>query len=122
MSAGRASFPLPKNIENLRDPRTALRVRSGREVTRDAVLRDLNAALGTRMTLEDVATLLEVVALTGRQAAHPNLRRGSHKSVVGLYAALHRVHRNTARKRLRTMFGLPVAPRRTLPGGRDTGR
>jgi hypothetical protein len=116
VSAGRALFPLPKNIEALRDPRTALLVRSGREVARDAVVRDLNNVLGTQMSPDELVMLLEVVsALARRQQTHPNLRHGSHKSVVGLYAALHGVHRNTARARLRRMLGL------SMPRGQRRG-
>jgi hypothetical protein len=109
--AGRALFPLPKNIGALSDPRTALVVRSGREVKRDVFMRELNLLLGTSMAPDDLSVALEFFgAVVRRQQAHPNLRHGSHKSLVALYAALHGVHRNTARARLRRTLGLS-APR-----------
>jgi hypothetical protein len=56
--AGRALFPLPKNIGALSDPRTALVVRSGREVKRDVFMRELNLLLGTSMAPDDLSVAL----------------------------------------------------------------
>lgn len=91
MSVGRALFPFPKNLS---DSRTALQGRSGEL---------LNALLGAEMTPDEMVQLLAIVRgePPGRQEAHPNLRRGSQKSLVGVFAERHRIHRNTARRLLR---------------------
>lgn len=86
----RSLFPFSKNLNV---SRTALQGRS--EETRL-----LNALLGTEMAPAEMVQLVDVIRgePPGRQDKYPNLRRGSRKSLVGVYAKQHRIHRNTARR------------------------